>query len=1192
MPGAPTGLSPAYGNSQVLLAWTAPADDGGSDITGYVAEYRAVNGTGAPWMLSERVASDATAATVTGLANGQAYEFRVYAENVAGTGAPSGIVVATPYPVPGPPGGLSAAPAPLSVTLRWDAPAAADGGAPVDDYIVEYRDASAGASEWDTHYDTGAALQTSSTITGLANGQVYEFRVYAVNDAGRGIPSDVVRATPRGVPSAPLDLSSDPVDSGAVLRWSPPADDGGAPITDYIIEYRNATGTAVWVAHDGGGSANASSTHATVTGLANGRAYEFRVYAVNEAGTGAPSGIASVTPGSVPGSPAGLAAAPAPSSVALSWNAPADAGAVAAVTGYVVEYRDASMRGNSGWNAHNGAAQTASTFADVRGLKNGLAYEFRVYAVNDIGRGVPSDAVRATPLDVPGAPEGLAAVHGSFQVYLEWRAPADDGGGTIRDYVIEYRPASGAPGAAWLAYADGASDATAATVTGLANGQAYEFRVYAVNEAGRSAPSQRVTEIPHPVPGAPTNLAVAPAPSGVELAWISPAGGAENDISDYIAEYRSIGASGATPGQWMQYVDGASDTPAMTITGLVNGLAYEFRVYAVNDIGRGVPSDAVRATPLDVPGAPEGLAAVHGSFQVYLEWRAPADDGGGTIRDYVIEYRPASGAPGAAWLAYADGASDATAATVTGLANGQAYEFRVYAENEAGTGAPSGTVAATPYPVPGPPGGLAAAPAPSSVALAWIAPAGQGAGVSDYVIEYRTAHGQQAWLAYADGASDATAATVTGLANGRAYEFRVYAVNDIGRGVPSDAVRATPRDVPGAPEGLAAVHGSFQVYLEWRAPADDGGGTIRDYVIEYRPASGAPGAAWLAYADGASDATAATVTGLENLAPYEFRVYAINEAGRSMPSDVVSETPHPVPGSPMGLVASPADSGVLLSWMAPAYDGGHEIESYAVEYRAKDAAQWITYDDLVIDTSVIVTPLINGRQYEFRVYAANDAGRGVPSAAIEATPRIPTGPDMTPPVVTPFAISPMAAMPSTGLADVVVRIPTVSDDTDAASDISIATNITGTWQSVTSDFVISLPVGVHAIHWRAADTAGNINTALQHAVVTGNAVDSENRGAPTLRINGPQSVTLATGDPYVEHGATCTGSDGRDIAVVVQGGDAVDIAAPGTYFVYYSCIDPAGGESGHAVRTVTVTADEKVTPPDDHDGAGAASRCR
>ncbi len=97
VPGAPSGLTPVSGSTQVALTWIAPAANG-SPITDYIVEYRLTGPTPTDWVVFADGTSTTAAATVTGLSNGSSYDFRVAAVNAVppGIGSYSSIAQSTP----------------------------------------------------------------------------------------------------------------------------------------------------------------------------------------------------------------------------------------------------------------------------------------------------------------------------------------------------------------------------------------------------------------------------------------------------------------------------------------------------------------------------------------------------------------------------------------------------------------------------------------------------------------------------------------------------------------------------------------------------------------------------------------------------------------------------------------------------------------------------------------------------------------------------------------------------------------------------------------------------------------------------------------------------------------------------------------------------------------------------------------
>ena len=101
----------------------------------------------------------------------------------------------------------------------------------------------------------------------------------------------VVQDAHAEAPGAPTAVAVAPGDGELTVSWAPPLEDGGKPVTGYVVQWK-ADGED----YDATREALAESSPHTVDGLQNGTAYTARVVAVNAAGRGEPSGEATGTP--------------------------------------------------------------------------------------------------------------------------------------------------------------------------------------------------------------------------------------------------------------------------------------------------------------------------------------------------------------------------------------------------------------------------------------------------------------------------------------------------------------------------------------------------------------------------------------------------------------------------------------------------------------------------------------------------------------------------------------------------------------------------------------------------------------------------------------------------------------------------------------------------------------------------------
>ena len=468
--------------------------------------------------------------------------------------------------------------------------------------------------------------------------------------------------------------------------------------------------------------------------------------------------------------------------------------------------------------------------------------------------------------DVPASPWGATGIAGDQAVALSWNAPAWQGTSPIFNYRVQY---SIDGGSTWTTFArPSQSVATSVVVTGLANNVGTMFRVAAVNSVGRgdySAPTAVVTPAALP-PAAPANLTAVRAGSGaVTASWSGVVAIGVSPVTDYAIQYSvDNGAS------WKAYMDGTSLGTSATITGLTNGVPCLIRVAAVNANGQGEWSPIAGITPLQPAAAPVVTSVNAGNGLVNVSWSTPSGNGA-SITGYIVNWTSgvSSGRVTLGLVNYT---------SLLGLVNGVSYSVRVSAVTEYGRGdwsAYAGPV--TPLTVPDAPSGVTALGRDASVLLSWTAPTVTGGRpVTDYVVQYRLATAT-AWTTFTRAASATTSQVVTGLANSKAYVFRVAAVTSVGTGAFTGPTAAViPLPLPSAPTRLTGTVGNGQVSLVWTAPSSTGGQSIRDYLIQYSIDNGVT---WSTVVDGVSNVARATVMGLVNGRAHIFRVAAETSAG-------------------------------------------------------------------------------------------------------------------------------------------------------------------------------------------------------------------------------------------------------------------------------------------------------------------------
>ena len=282
VPGAPTITSATAGNGTVALAWSAPTS-GGAPIT----NYSVFRGTASGGETLLTTLGNVGGWTDTGLVNGTTYFYKVSASNFKGEGSRSGETSATPKAtgiVPGSPSNVAVKPNDATgILLSWRAPNS--GSMPIVGYKI-YRGT---VSKGETFLATVGNVVTF-TDTNVRNGTTYYYQITAVNGVGESSPSTEKSAARGNAPTAPRSLAATAGTTKVTLKWSTPASNGGASVTNYRIYRSTASGAETLLTTVG-------STTSFVDGnVARGTRYYYRVAAVNPLGEGAMSVEASAIP--------------------------------------------------------------------------------------------------------------------------------------------------------------------------------------------------------------------------------------------------------------------------------------------------------------------------------------------------------------------------------------------------------------------------------------------------------------------------------------------------------------------------------------------------------------------------------------------------------------------------------------------------------------------------------------------------------------------------------------------------------------------------------------------------------------------------------------------------------------------------------------------------------------------------------
>ncbi|XP_032941045.1 receptor-type tyrosine-protein phosphatase delta isoform X43 [Catharus ustulatus] len=266
----------------------------------------------------------------------------------------------------------------------------------------------------------------------------------------------------------------------------------------------------------------------------------------------------------------------------------------------------------------------------------------------------------------------------------------------------------------------------------------------------------------------------------------------------------------------------------------------------------------------------------------------------------------------------------------------------------------------------------------TSITLTWDS--GNPEPVSYYIIQHKPKNSEEPYKEI-DGVAT-TRYSVAGLSPYSEYEFRVVAVNNIGRGPPSEPVstRTSEQAPSSAPRNVQArMLSSTTILVQWEEP-EEPNGQIQGYRVYYTMDPTQHVNSWMKH--NVADSHITTIGNLVPQKTYSVKVLAFTSVGDGpLSSDIQVITQTGVPGQPLNFKAEPeSETSILLSWTPPRSD---TISSYELVYKDGEHGE-----EQRVSTEPTTSYRLQGLRpnslYLFRLAARSPQGLGASTAEISA----------------------------------------------------------------------------------------------------------------------------------------------------------------------------------------------------------------
>ncbi|KAM8929162.1 neuronal cell adhesion molecule isoform 14-T14 [Lycaon pictus] len=374
-----------------------------------------------------------------------------------------------------------------SVQLSWTP--GDDNNSPIIKFIIEYEDAMHEAGLW--HHQTEVSgMQTTAQLK-LSPYVNYSFRVMAINNLGRSLPSEASEqyltkaAEPDTNPTAVEGLGSEP--DNLVITWKPlNGFESNGPGLQYKVSWRQKDGDDEWTS-----VVVANVSKYIVSGTPTFVPYLIKVQALNDVGFAPEPAVVMghsgedlpmVAPGNVRVNVVNSTLAE------VHWDPVPLKSIRGHLQGYRIYYwkaQGSSKRNRRHIEKKILTFQGSKTHGMLPGLEPYSHYTLNVRVVNGKGEGPASpDRVFNTPEGVPSAPSSLKIVNPTLDsLTLEWDPPSRPNG-ILTEYTLKYQPINSTHELGPLVDLKIPANKTRWTLKNLNFSTRYKFYFYAQTAAG------------------------------------------------------------------------------------------------------------------------------------------------------------------------------------------------------------------------------------------------------------------------------------------------------------------------------------------------------------------------------------------------------------------------------------------------------------------------------------------------------------------------------------------------------------------------------------------------------------------------------------------------------------------------------------------------------------------------------------